>query len=107
MEYNFYKELDGKHVKVDGKLFQYKIVSSFNEIGETIDNRVKTIFVILTIEGAHVFNTGLQMMGKKANPAKVLANVDTVKKAAPSNRSTTRRESETENTPARTSRTPN
>ncbi|HKI88990.1 MAG TPA: membrane dipeptidase, partial [Draconibacterium sp.] len=80
MEYNFYKELDGQKVKVDGNLYRYKIVSSFNEIGETLDNRIKTIFVILTIEGGHVFNTGLQMMGKKADPDDVLANVDKVKK---------------------------
>ena len=43
------------------------------------DPDIKTIFVILTIEGGHVFNAGLQMMGKTANPQEVLANVDKVK----------------------------
>ena len=79
MEYDFYKQLDGHKVRVDGKLYRYKIVSSFNEIEENRDPEVKTIFVILTIEGTHVFNTGLKMMGKTADPKEVLANIDKVK----------------------------
>ncbi|RIH62988.1 peptidase M19 [Mariniphaga sediminis] len=79
MEYDFYKQLDGHKVKIDGLWHRYKIVSSFNEIEESQDPDTKTIFIILTIEGAHVFNAGLQMMGKTANPDEVLANVDKVK----------------------------
>jgi len=80
MEYDFYKQLDGHKVQVDGRWFRYKIVSSFNEISETVDEEAKTIFVILSIEGTHVFNTGLQTMRKTANPSEVLANIDKVKK---------------------------
>ncbi len=79
MEYDFYKQLDGHKVRIDGKWFQYKIISSFNEITETDEPGVNTIFVILTIEGTHVFNTGLQMMGRIADHAEVLANIDYVK----------------------------
>ncbi len=78
-EYDFYKQLDGHKVRIDGMWNQYKIVSHFNEIGEWGEPNVNTIFVILTIEGAHVFNAGLQMMGKTADPDEVLANVDKVK----------------------------
>ena len=35
--------------------------------------------MVLTIEGANVFNAGLNMMGKTANPEEILANVDKVK----------------------------
>jgi len=66
-------------VKVDGRWHRYKIVSSFNEIEENRDPDVKTIFVILSIEGTHVFNTGLKMMGREANPDEVLGNIDKVK----------------------------
>lgn len=79
MEYNFYKQMDGQQVKIDGRWYQYKIVSNFNEIGENHDLPVKTIYVILSIEGGHVFNCGLQMMGRIANQAEVLLNVDRVK----------------------------
>ena len=78
-EYDFYKQLDGHKVKIDGKWHQYKIISHFQEIEENNDIGINTIFVILTIEGTHVFNTGLGMMGRTANPEEVLANVDKVK----------------------------
>ena len=80
MEYDFYRQLDGHRVKIDGEWIQYKIISSFNEIEKEKDSGIKTIFVILTIEGAHAFNGGLQLAGRKANPTEILANVDKVKK---------------------------
>jgi microsomal dipeptidase-like Zn-dependent dipeptidase len=79
LEYQFYKQLDGHKVQIDGKWHRYKIVSGFNEIEENQEENTRTIFVILSIEGTQVFNTGLTMMGKTANPAEVLANVDKVK----------------------------
>jgi len=80
LEYNFYKQLDGYEVKIDREWYRYKIVSSFREIEETPETEINTIFVILTIEGMHVFNAGLGMTGKSANPDEVLANIDKVKK---------------------------
>lgn len=80
MEYNFYKQLDGQQVKVDGRWHQYKIVSNFNEMDDNQELPLKTIYVILTIEGANVFNCGLQMMGRKVNPEEILMNIDRVKK---------------------------
>lgn len=79
MEYDFYKQLDGHKVKIDGIWHRYKIVSNFNEIEENQNPEVRTIFVILTIEGTHVFNAGLQMMGKTADANEILANIDKVK----------------------------
>ncbi len=80
LEYGFYRQLDGQKIRIDGKWVQYKIVSHFNEITEHDEPGIKTIFVILTIEGGHVFNAGLKMMGKVADPTEVLANVDFIKK---------------------------
>ena len=80
LEYDFYKQLDGQKFRIDKKWHQYKIVSGFNEITEYNEPGVNTVFVILSIEGCHAFNTGLQMMGKIADPNEVLANVDLVKK---------------------------
>ena len=78
-EYEFYRQLDGHKIKVDNQWHRYKIVSSFNEISLNTEPGVNTIFVILTIEGTHVFNTGLKMMGRVVDPAEVLANVERVK----------------------------
>lgn len=80
LEYNYYLQLDGHKIKIDGHWYRYKIISQFHEIEETVEPDVNTIFVILTIEGTHVFNTGLKLAGKKANPDEVLANIDKVKK---------------------------
>ena len=80
MEYNFYKQLDGHKVKIDGRWCQYKMVSSFDEINDAQELPLKTIYVIWTIEGGHVFNCGLQMMGRTANETEVLMNVERVKK---------------------------
>ena len=80
LEHRFYQQLDGKLFNVDGRPCRYKLISNFQEIEVRDDDPVHTIYVIFTIEGGHVFNCGLQMMGRKANAAEVLANVDKVKK---------------------------
>jgi microsomal dipeptidase-like Zn-dependent dipeptidase len=79
LEYQFYKDLDGRKMNIEGKWVRYKIVSGFSEIEQYRDDDIKTIFVILSIEGTHVFNAGLQRMGKTVDPDEVLANVDKVK----------------------------
>ena len=79
LEYNYYLQLDGHRVKIDKQWFEYRIVSGSREIINDPKAEVQTIYVILTIEGTHVFNTGLQMMGRKANPDEVLENIDKVK----------------------------
>jgi len=79
MEYDFYKQLDGYRVKIDGRWYAYKIISSFDEVDKFTEPNVNTIFVILTMEGTHAFNTGLQLMGKKVNETEVLKNIKKVK----------------------------
>lgn len=79
LEYGFYRQLDGKKVKMDGQWHQYKLVGSFSEIEANPETGIRTVYVVLTIEGAHVFNCGLQRMGKTVDPAEVMANVEKVK----------------------------
>lgn len=80
MEYNFYKQLDGHKFRLNRKWQQYKIVSNFNEIDDEINPTIETIYVILTIEGTNVLNSGLKMMGKTVDPDEVLNNLDKIKK---------------------------
>jgi microsomal dipeptidase-like Zn-dependent dipeptidase len=78
-EYQFYKQLDGHRVKFDGCWHQYRLVSNFQEIEALQEGPDKTIAVLLSIEGGHVFNCGLRMIGRTADEQEVLANVDRVK----------------------------
>ncbi len=79
LEYNFYNQLNSKEYRVNGQKYRYKIISSFNEIEDNQDDKTGTIYVILTIEGTHVFNAGLTLMDKKADENEVLANIEKVK----------------------------
>jgi len=80
MEYNFYRKLDGKEMKIEGERCRYRMVSGFDEIEQEPEKGIKTIYVVLTIEGANVFNTGLKAMGRVTNEQEVLNNIDKVKK---------------------------
>ncbi|WP_276392117.1 membrane dipeptidase [Eudoraea chungangensis] len=79
-QYNFYLQLDGKIVKLARGRYRYKLVKNFQEIENfEINNStpdVQTIFVILSIEGLHVLNTGL---GKTPDEEEVLRNLDKIK----------------------------
>lgn len=79
MEYDFYKQLDGHKIKINGNWARYKIVSNFDDIDNNLEPDVQTIYVVLTIEGTNVFNSGLKMMGKSVDPVEILANIDKVK----------------------------
>ncbi len=80
-EYRFFEELDGKKITKGKQKVRYKIVRNYGEITSYVSDGVPTVFLILSIEGCHVFNTGLKLAGKpKAKTAEVLANINTVKK---------------------------
>lgn len=79
LEYDFYNQLDGEKFTIDGERFAYKIINHFDEIKEPSENGVNTIYVVLTIEGTHVFNSGLKSMGITANETEVLQNIRELK----------------------------
>lgn len=85
-EYNYLAQLNGRVVKLaDRASYKYTIARNAADV-ETIlnddaiaDDKVNSIAVIITIEGAHAFGTGIK---PQANPPKhdyVLQNVDKVK----------------------------
>ena len=81
-EYDFYNQLDNQVQKIDGKIFTYRLVNSFdqieqNKLQETSNRRI--INIILSIEGGHAFNTGLDMDMDTGLPDKVIENVKKVK----------------------------
>jgi microsomal dipeptidase-like Zn-dependent dipeptidase len=77
--YQYYRQLDGTRIKIDNQKFSYKLVNSFEEIQDNLTHNPNTINLILTIEGANVFNSGLTPYGRKLNKQEVLENIDEVK----------------------------
>lgn len=81
-EYAYYRQLHNQVQHIDGKIFTYKLVTTFSEIEEnnaleTTDKKI--INIILTIEGGHSFNSGLDMNTDTAKRSEVLDNVQKVK----------------------------
>jgi len=79
-EYNFYREIDGKLIKLKKGQYRYKLVRHIGDI-ETYESMdeiqgVKTIFVIITIEGLHVLNTGLRL---PHDPVEVKQNLEKIR----------------------------
>ncbi len=79
MEYDFYKHLDGKVIKLPEGKFRYKLVKSYSEI-ETIKARnedtITTIYVVLSIEGMHVLNQNIDKVPKEKD---FMANLQKIK----------------------------
>lgn len=81
-EYDFYKQLNNQVSRVGDVIYTYRVVSSNDEIEANMaveTDTKKIINIILTIEGGHAFNTGLEMNRPTANEAEVMANVTKVK----------------------------
>jgi hypothetical protein len=74
--YKYLEELNGKSVQVDGKTLKYKLVDKYVDIDL---NQKDTLNVVLTIEGGHVFNTGLELANVITDAVEVLNNVKDMK----------------------------
>jgi len=85
-EYEYLKQLDRKTVTLaDRAQYQYTLAKNATDLDDilnqnTIQNKkVNSIAVFITIEGGHVFGTGINPKTNPADPKKVLDNVDKVK----------------------------
>lgn len=85
-EYEFLKQLDGKMVKLaDRSLYHYTLAKNATDVDIILnddkvqDKKANSIAVIMTLEGAHAFGTGIKPETNPANRNTVLANVAKVK----------------------------
>jgi len=87
MEFEFMEQMHNKTLEIDGKKYQYRIVNNFHELkaameenAEKIENNLSdqpfVIALVLTIEGMHVLNCGID---PDRSPQNVKANPDEVK----------------------------
>ncbi len=80
MEYDFYKQLDNQVVDIRGKKVKYKIVSSYHEL-ENMETTpgYTSIYIVLSMEGMHALNTGLDWEESNCDEQEVLRNLETIK----------------------------
>lgn len=85
-EYAFLKQMDGKPVKLaDRAAYQYTIAKNAADVETTLsqdsidDKKANAISVLITIEGAHSFGTGIHPQQNHADRNYVLGNVEKVK----------------------------
>lgn len=78
-EYRFLLERSGQKIKIKGQEYTYKVINSISEIDLQAPN---TLYCIISIEGAHVFNCGYDPEGDPAanRPEEILDKVAKVKK---------------------------
>jgi hypothetical protein len=76
-EYDFYKQLHNQNVLINGVRKRYKMIGKAEDMELEDENCIN---ILMTIEGAHVFNCGLQLEGRPvADWAEVQKNVKEVK----------------------------
>ena len=81
-EYDFYLQLHNMAQKIKDKTYTYRLVNSFAEIQQNLNEETETrkiISIITTIEGGHSFNTGLSLTEDTSSPVEVLMNIAKVK----------------------------
>lgn len=78
LDYRFYQQLDGYEMSIEGKRVRFKLVNSYSQINAAVAlPDVYTIFVFLSIEGGHAFNSNVY---SKVESQDILKNVSEVKK---------------------------
>ncbi len=79
LEYKYLLQLHNKVVTIDGIKLKYVLINSLDEMADYEESGVKILFVLLSIEGGHVFDCGYPDAEKNVDEATVLKNVTTVK----------------------------
>lgn len=77
-EYNFFKNSQ-KSFHINGQVYNWSLVADQNELNSSLA-RKNNIAVILSIEGAHVFNSGLSDYGRSTSAEEVIINIRKIKR---------------------------
>ncbi|SRX73760.1 amidohydrolase family protein [Aequorivita antarctica] len=81
-EYQYYQKLHNQVENIDGKIYTYRLVRSFQDIENNFAKETelkKIINILITIEGGHSFNTGIEMNKDMASRSEVLGNIKAIK----------------------------
>ncbi len=81
-EYHYYKQLHNQVVHIDGLIYTYRLVRNYKDIEANFAQETATkkiINIVLSIEGGHSFNTGLNIRKHMASPTEVKGNISAIK----------------------------
>ncbi len=76
-EYDFLLQTPREFV-ANGRKYSFEVIDSLNSIKSNLDNNTH-LSIIPTIEGAHVFNTGLGPFGKQLDELEIFDNISKIK----------------------------
>ena len=81
-EYSYYLQLHNQVVIIDGLTFTYRLIENYRDIevnfSQETDSK-KIINILLSIEGGHSFNTGIDINKNMASRTEVLGNIRSIK----------------------------
>lgn len=81
-EYDFYLQLHNQVQRIDGITFTYRVIRNFKDLETNTERETETqkiINILITIEGGHAFNSGLDMHQNTGDPLEIRKNVAKVK----------------------------
>jgi microsomal dipeptidase-like Zn-dependent dipeptidase len=84
-EYKFLLALSNKEYNIDGQRYKYVVAKNKLDIEKYLDESnpettsVFTIVIVISIEGAHAFGTGINYKVSTANDAAIIKNINSVK----------------------------
>ncbi len=81
-EYHYYQQLHNQVENIDGIIYTYRLVRSYKDIESNFSQETaskKIINIVITIEGGHSFNTGLDMTKDMASRTEVVGNIKAIK----------------------------
>lgn len=81
-EYNYYKQLHNQVEKIERVIYTYRLVKNFQEIQDNLlqdTDSKKILNIVITIEGGHSFNTGIEMNKDMASRTEVIDNIKIIK----------------------------
>lgn len=81
-EYRYYQQLQNKVENIDGIIYTYRLVRNYKDIESNFAQETaskKIINIVITIEGGHSFNTGLEMNKDMASRTEVMGNIKAIK----------------------------
>ncbi len=76
-EYRFFVESE-KSYQIHGQEYRWKPAANSTDVNKSLNTKGE-IAVVLTIEGAHVFNSGLSEYGRPNSEAEIIKNIREVK----------------------------
>jgi microsomal dipeptidase-like Zn-dependent dipeptidase len=81
-EYDFFLQLHNQVQQIDGITYTYRVIRNIQDLKANTERETETqkiINILITIEGGHAFNSGLDMHQNTGDPSEIKQNITKVK----------------------------